>query len=207
MLRLATASPTRNSMNPPSSFDAIVLRTPGDQRIDVQLPLVAGHGRELVVELRGRQRAVLDHHLIDGARLLRVVVLVAKHRQQPVAVALHAAQAVVRGHPDPLRVETVEVDRVVRRTDLVSRHPVRGHELDLRPARGGESPPRSDPGGPRGRRRPGLRPRARPDRQARPMRSPRAPRRRSTRCSALRRWRRPRCPAARRARPRPRHSG
>ena len=50
------------------------LESSRDQRVDVQLPFVAGHGGDLVEELRGRRGAVLDHRLIDRARLFRFTV-------------------------------------------------------------------------------------------------------------------------------------
>ena len=67
MLRLATASPMRNNWNCPAGIAHHLLPPPGQQRRVVDLAEIARQRAQRVIQLGRRQRAVLDHHLIDNA--------------------------------------------------------------------------------------------------------------------------------------------
>ena len=137
MLRLATASPTRKSMNSPSSLAAVSWGRPAIRASMSSSPsLRADEARAWKSSPRAGCRA--RPRPVDLPLDVGVAVLVADHRAQAVAFALDPAQAVVRGQAHPPGVEALQVRREVGGADLVRAHAVRSHELDGGAARGEE---------------------------------------------------------------------
>ena len=88
----ATASPMRNSAKPPAPFTA-GCGPAVDQRVQVGLAAIDRALLQREIQRVLRQRAVLDHHLIDQPLLLRMGVFVAQHGDAPVAFGVDLARA------------------------------------------------------------------------------------------------------------------
>ena len=100
------------------------------QGLEVELAQVARAGLERKVEVVLRHGAVLDHHLVHGALLLALVVLVPEHRHQTVALSSDLDEPGIGGQHHAGAIELAQVDREVRRAELLGDGAVGRDQLD-----------------------------------------------------------------------------